>query len=226
MISEERLRIALDIYTEARMAALPDPKDCYHQFSPRFERKMRKVFRIAKYPVAYKALQRAACLLLVLLALLGSIIAVNPEARAAVINWVKEQFGQFTHYYHSGETTPEPIERTQYELGWLPEGYVLLDSVPGENSEALVYINESNQFIQFQYFFAASDGPFIGGKEYTHKTILLGSYTADLYLPLNANSGSVIVWTDPESKMLFYISAFATEEDLVQMATGISENKK
>mgnify|MGYP006967213904 CR=1 FL=1 len=60
---------------------------------------MRKLFRRAKHPVAYKALQRAACVLLALLALFGGIIAFNPDVRAAVVDWVREQFGHFSHYY-------------------------------------------------------------------------------------------------------------------------------
>ena len=82
MISDERLRLALEEYDKAIMAALPEPSACNHQFSRRFERKMRGVFRMAKHPVAYKALQRAACILLALLALFGGVIAFNPDVRA------------------------------------------------------------------------------------------------------------------------------------------------
>lgn len=223
MITDERLRRALEEYDKAVMAALPEPSACNHQFSPRFERKMRGILRMAKHPVAYKTLQRAACILLALLALFGGVIAFNPDVRAAVIEWVKEQFGQFSHYYHTGETTPEPAERKQYELGWLPEGYTLVDTIPGEDRETQFYTNSSNQIVQFHYFFEASDGPFIGGEEYTQKTILLDNHPADIYLPLKANSGNVIVWTDPDRSILFYISAFVEEEDLMQMAASVTE---
>ena len=223
MITDERLRRALEEYDKAFMAALPEPSACDHQFSPRFERKMRGILRMAKHPVAYKTLQRAACILLALLALFGGVIAFNPDVRAAVIEWVKEQFGQFSHYYHTGETTPEPAERKHYELGWLPEGYTLVDTIPGENCNTLVYVNESHQIMQFNYYYEAADGPFIGGEEYTQTTILLDSQPADIYLPLTENSGNVIVWADPDRSMLFYISAFVEEEDLMQMAASVAE---
>lgn len=226
MISNERLRSALEEYDKAIMEALPAPADCDHQFSPQFERKMRKLCLRAKHPVAYKALQRAACILLALLSLFGGIIAFNPDVRAAVVDWIKEQFGHFTHYYSTEETTPAPAERKQYELGWLPEGYVLIDTLPGEDHESLIYLSGSGQIMQFNIYYETAAGPFIGGKEYTQKTISLGSYTADIYSPVNPNSGSVIVWTDPESNVLFYISATVSEDDLIQLAAGVIEKSQ
>lgn len=223
MITDERLRRALEEYDKAVMAALPEPSACNHQFSPRFERKMRGILRMAKHPVAYKTLQRAACILLALLALFGGMIAFNPDVRAAVIEWVKEQFGQFSHYYHTGETTPEPAERTQYELGWLPEGYTLVDTIPGENCNTLVCVNESYQIMQFNYYYEAADGPFISEKDHARKPVLIGDNTADVYLALDPKNGSAIVWTDPDNGTLFYISAVATEDELIQMAASVAE---
>lgn len=223
MITDERLRRALEEYDKAVMAALPEPSACDHQFSPRFERKMRGILRMAKHPVAYKTLQRAACILLALLALFGGVIAFNPDVRAAVIEWVKEQFGQFSHYYHTGETTPEPAEWKQYELGWLPEGYVLVDSTSKKNRESFFYVNASEQIIQFFYYYETTSGTFIKEDEHTHKTVSLGEYSADIYLALDPSRGNAIVWTDPESGMLFYISAVATEDELIQMAASVAE---
>lgn len=223
MISEERLRLALEEYDEALMAALPDPGECDHRFSPRFQQKMRKLFRRAKHPVAYKALQRAACVLLALLALFGGIIAFNPDVRAAVVDWVREQFGHFSHYYHAGEITHPPAERAQYELSWLPEGYVLLDTIPEEDCESSFYINASGQLLKFFYYYETEYGPYIKGDEHIHKTATVGNYTADIYLSLNADNGSVIVWVDPESGVLFHISATVSEDELIQLAASVIE---
>ena len=226
MISDERLRLALEEYDKAIMAALPEPSDCDHPFSPRFERKMRRLCGRARHPAAYKALQRAACILLALLALFGGIIAFNPDVRAAVVDWVKERLGQFTHYYHTGETTPEPVERKQYELGWLPEGYMLIDSVPGEDRESLIYVNGSGQILQFHCYYGKTDSPYIDGETCIRKSVLVDNHSADLYLALDPNGGNAIVWTDPESGMLFYISAAVNEEDLMQLASGVTEKKE
>ena len=67
MITEEMLRIAAAEADQAIRDSLPHPADCDHQFSPRFERKMKRVIRRGRHPVAYKFLHRAACLLVVVL---------------------------------------------------------------------------------------------------------------------------------------------------------------
>ena len=63
MITDEMLRIAATEANQAICDSLPRPEECDHQFSPRFERKMRRVIRRGRHPVAYKYLRRAACLL-------------------------------------------------------------------------------------------------------------------------------------------------------------------
>lgn len=223
MISDEQLRTALEEYDEAILSALPESSDCDHHFSKGFRRKMRRVRRRAKHPMVYKTLQRAACILLALLALFGGMVAFNAEVRAAVIDWIHEQIGHFSHYFYAGETNPEPEERKRYELGSVPDGYMLIDSLPGENSESLIYVNGSAQILQFCYYYDATDGPFIGGVNYTQNTVSIGDHTADIYLSLDPNSGSAIVWTDAESGVLFYISASVSEEDLMKLAAGVTE---
>ncbi len=225
MISDERLRLALEEYDKAIMAALPEPSACNHQFSRRFERKMRGVFRMAKHPVAYKALQRAACILLALLALFGGVIAFNPDVRAAVIHWVKEQIGQFSRYYHTGETIPESAQHKHYELGWLPEGYVYMDRLTEENDETVVYVNDSDRLLYFSCFYQSSDGPFLNTSMDISKTIFVGNLTADLYLSQAPNYNSAIVWTDPESGLLFSIFADTSEEDLIKLMQHVTEKK-
>ena len=120
---EDKLPMALEEYDAAVMASLPEPSDCTHSFSKGFERKMRGLCRRTKHPAAYKALQRAACILLAILALFGSLIAFNADVRATVINWITEYSGRSAHYSYKGEPDPALTERKSYALGWLPEGY-------------------------------------------------------------------------------------------------------
>ena len=230
MISEERLQQALNAYDKALMAALPAPEDCDHRFSPRFEQRMRKVVRRAHHPVAYKTLQRAACLLLALLALFGGMIAFNPDVRAAVVNWVREQFGHFSHYYSpedpSDATSPSaPAERKQYELGWLPEGYMWIDTLPGEDHVTQIYINGTGQILQFSYYYKTTFGPYFDQTSYTKKTVLLDDYTADIYSAADSSGDKAIVWTDSQSNVLFCVSVANNEEILIKIAEGITEKK-
>ena len=225
MISNEQLRSALEEYDAARIEALPEPAGCVHHFSNGFERKMRGVCRRAKHPVAYKALQRAACILLAILALFGGVAVLNPQVRAAVIKWVKEPFGQFTHYYPTEETTPEALDRTQYELGWLPEGYACIDRICDERDETVVYVNDSGRLLCLNCYYPGSSGPFLNTSKHILKTVSFGDLTADMYLSRNPDHNSSIVWTDPESGLLFTISAGVNEKDLVKLLQHVAERK-
>ena len=128
MITDEALRAALEEVDNAILASLPKPSECEHQFSARFEKRMRKVRRRARHPVAYKVLRKAACFLLSILILFSSIMAFSAEARAAVVDWIKEQFESFCHYFFVAGSSSESGERTEYELGWVPDGFRLVNS--------------------------------------------------------------------------------------------------
>lgn len=51
MISDEMLKKATAEADQAIRDSLPAPAECEHEFSPSFQRKMRRTFRKAKYPV-------------------------------------------------------------------------------------------------------------------------------------------------------------------------------
>lgn len=54
MISEEMLKKAAAEAEQAIRDSLPAPAACKHEFSPSFQRKMRRAFRKAKHPIIYK----------------------------------------------------------------------------------------------------------------------------------------------------------------------------
>ena len=53
MISEEMLKKAAAEAEQAIRDSLPAPAACKHEFSPSFQRKMRRAFRKAKHPIIY-----------------------------------------------------------------------------------------------------------------------------------------------------------------------------
>ena len=53
MISDEMLKKATAEADQAIRDSLPAPAECEHEFSPSFQRKMRRTFRKAKYDVIH-----------------------------------------------------------------------------------------------------------------------------------------------------------------------------
>ena len=65
MISEEMLKKAAAEAEQAIRDSLPAPAACKHEFSPSFQRKMRRAFRKAKHPIIYKFPKYVASFVLV-----------------------------------------------------------------------------------------------------------------------------------------------------------------
>lgn len=105
MISDEMLKKATAEADQAIRDSLPAPAECEHEFSPSFQRKMRRTFRKAKYPVIYKLPKYAACFVLVVVLASSTWLTVDAEARAAFFAWVREQYETFIEYRFVGDTT-------------------------------------------------------------------------------------------------------------------------
>ena len=121
MISEEALRQAAAEASDCLVRSLDEAGIPVHNFSARFERKMRRLIRRTRHPAAYRALVRVACAFLAFLLGSGVFLAVNPEARAAFFGWVRTQYERL--FVYDVANTGEQTELPEYTLGWLPEGY-------------------------------------------------------------------------------------------------------
>lgn len=119
MISDEMLKKATAEADQAIRDSLPAPAECEHEFSPSFQRKMRRTFRKAKYPVIYKLPKYAACFVLVVVLASSTWLTVDAEARAAFFAWVREQYvpykiGKLQIQGFSEPTTPNKIKQSYH----------------------------------------------------------------------------------------------------------------
>lgn len=220
MISEAELRLALKEVDNAILSSLPEPGSCTHQFSARFERKMRTVIRHGNHPVLYKTLHRAACLLLVLLILFGSVMAFNTEVRASVIGWIKEQYESFYHYFFPSESTA--WEPTEYTLSWVPDGYTLVNSYSSPAMETTIYFHPSGNMIQFTYFYGTDTiTDYVDREGYECHEVTLKNCIAEILITTSSDKTNGIFWEDSSSRVFFSISAPLEESELVKLAEGV-----
>ena len=99
------------------MAEMPE-----HDFLPEFEKKMRRVIRRANHPVRHRIVQAAACLALAVLLSGCAVLAVSPEARTALVGWIKELRQEWSSYHYAGEIADAP-KNTVYYPAWIPADY-------------------------------------------------------------------------------------------------------
>ena len=223
MISDAALKEAAFAVNQAMLDALPKPEECTHIFSPAFERKIRKLIRRVRHPIVYKTLNRAACMLIVLLLSAGLFLTFHAEARAAVVDWIKEKVEDFYHYFApEPDSAPEAATPGEYCLGWIPDGYALLFSEASEIDKVAFYANEAGNILQFHCVYSTSSGSLlVGGGEYEEKPVVIGEIQAELYLAKNSSDSSIIVWPVENGDILLHISAHLSETDLIKIAENV-----
>ena len=91
-------------------------------------------------PLWKNVAQKAAVILLVFSLSLGSLMAVSPTVRAAVVRWVTEWYETHIVYRYSGEQIIG--EMPQYEITDLPEGYIEDERVNWPSYVSVVYQNK------------------------------------------------------------------------------------
>lgn len=178
-------------------------------------------------PVWKKAIQKVAVILLVFSLSLGSLMAVSPTVRAAVIRWVTEWYETHVIYRYSGETITE--EMPQYEITNLPEGYA---EAEGERVEwpsyvSIIYQNKNDKNAQWIYLryiymqqgtisnFVIEDADIL--------PVTVNGLDGQLYLARNPEqSDSTITWIDPDKNILFAVDAALDADDILHIAESVS----
>lgn len=225
MITDEMIARAAFEVEQSILASLPDPSECDHVFSKSFEKKMKKLIRRTKYGGAYEFMRRAACFFIAVLLSICTFLAFNTNARAAFVDWVKEQFEDVYHYFFIGESMAD--KEKIYYLGWLPDGYVELDCLQEKNGEIIAYVNESGKIIRFTYMYGSETQALFIGDNYSEiKSVNIDGWKADIYLASEEEKASAITWENPDDNVLFSVSACLSEEDLIKIAQNISVKEK
>lgn len=208
-----------------------------HVFSKRFEHKMAKLIRRANHPIRYQIMRTAAAVALALVTLFGAVMAVSPEARAAVIGWVKSAFHEFFEYSndesHTGnnvndddsELPREPV-KYEYHLSVTPEGYRELKTIDKLDGKMYLYVNDVGQILQFTYTYGTENSSlFAETEKYEQHPAFVNEYSADIYIALVENETNAVVWQDIQAGVLFQIFAFADQAELIEIAETVERIK-
>ena len=224
-MNEEELSRAAARAAELLNEALPRPEDCNHTFSPRFRRKMRHLLFRQNHPVLTRALQSAAVLFLTITVLFGSLLTVSTDAREFVSGWVKSKIETVYHFYYEGNPS-QGDSSTEYVLGWIPDGYTLVETVDFPGERIYSYVDADKKWNLVFSYSADSSGAdiFLLNADCTQKEVTVNGLPAMLYIPFNDDSPA-IVWEDREKGVLFLITAHVSEKDLIKMAENIVAKK-
>ena len=221
MIPNELVRQATEEYNEESMSAIPTESECDHIFSDRFEENMKTVIKENNHPYRNRVLRMVASFVLVILVSGGSVLALSPTARAAVFGWLFGQEGNVYSYTSMGSDESNTL--TKYYIPEIPEGYFLWQDILEPTYGTVLYGEEETGNL-LKIFFAPNDGSgalFLIPEAAAKSNVQLGEVTADFYLSESEDSGSSIIWVDPENDYLVCVDGFFSQEELMEMALNL-----
>lgn len=222
MISNLLLRQATEEYHEESMSAIPTENEIDHVFSDRFEENMKSVIKKNNHPQLKRVLRMAASFALVILVASGSVMALSPTARAAVMGWLFGQDGTTFSYTSMGEESESDVYY-KYELPQIPEGYYLWQEIVDESQSILLYAEEETGHL-LKVTGAPNDGTsamFLLTTTDEKSTVQIGDVTADFYLSESEDVSSGLAWVDPENDYLICLDGFFSKEELIAMAESL-----
>ena len=172
-------------------------------------------------PVWRRAARTAACAALASLVALGSLMAVSPAVRAAVLGWLREITENGIFYTAlgnwDGAEDPEPPD---WMLTDLPEGWAL-DSASdlGGSAEKKYRCGESSVRFICSYPDEGAIGWGVGDPESgkDRREVNVNGYTAELY---GDGHSAMLAWQDEDGMLFYFTSSYVEPDTLVEMAAS------
>lgn len=221
MLTDKLLADAAAEVNEAMLRSLPEPGDCAPEFSPRFERQMRWVLRRGNHPAAYRAMQRAASIALVLLIGFAMLMAVSPTVRANVWGWIRERYESWVIYRYE-DAVPSDVAVIEYKLIDLPEGYTEIRRSNMPDIETIVYEDADGSCLFFSYSKNQEAIMYLVKAEgYAIEEVEVRDMKGEVYSAEDASNSNCIIWSDDTENTMFYISGYFNREELIDLAESV-----
>ena len=226
MITDEMIAEAAAKYNDALIQYWQNVEMEEHEFSSKFERKMRRLIWKVKYPYVHKALKSAACILIAFLISFASVMTFNVEARAAFTRWIREVYEDSIVYEFFGEKSE--TASLDYRVTWIPEGYELVEGFRTENTYVGYYIKENNDQDAIVVRWALtedSDKIYIMTDELKTKriSVKINECVGDYYMSLEKNNSNVLLWFNERDSVTFSINAYLPWSDMHRIAESIKK---
>lgn len=199
-------------------------KDPPHEFSPEFEKKMKKLINSVGRKDRIKKYKRIALRTIVSVAAAFGLIfgglLTQPEVFASVQNVFRRVFDKYDKYeFVSDELTVENFDNS-FRFGYVPDGYYLSEGRYSPISVTLTYSNEKTD-IEFQYRIA--DG-FVANFDNEHNSYMSFYSNGIEYHYYESNDSDfydTLVWyTDGYA---FSIFAHLSKDELVKIAENLEK---
>lgn len=226
--SEDELRRAAQLVNQAMLDALPDSGEYHHTFSPEFHHKMAPLLAKARHmDVIRRWTRRAVAALLAIVIGLSSWLAVDIEARAAFLNWIRSVTKHNNiAYSFSGEASTDQTG-VDYYPSWLPEGYEQADAITDPAGKLISYQNKqdkTNSF-NFGYFVASQNEQYellLGETQYRYTELQVHGSPAHFYQSLDSGQTNNLIWFNKDETIIFFLEGFLEQSVMLHIAESVN----
>ncbi len=223
--SQKELEQAAAATARAMLSALP-PAQEERLYSPEFQKSMTALLRRERRRTASRRRTRwAAVLALVCLAGVTVWTASQAHAGGGASSWVRQNFQNSVVYSFSGAASDQALP--SYRLSWLPEGYQETSRSEGVDAVYVLYNTDqgSGQCVSLRYFYVDCRNGFqltLNREDYECKTMSVNDGEADLYLPLNEEEDTILLWLNRQEGILFCLTGSFPESIILSMAKSVT----
>jgi hypothetical protein len=220
---EELLAAAVVRAAELDYAEIPsdDEIDKIVRPSAQAQRKMEALLRnpsryvrSLRRPIYLKAMRFAASFLITLTVLFGATMAVSPTVRAAVVDFVRSWFEDRTVY-----ETPDRDLHSEWEFGYIPAGFELIDKFETELHLLYIYQNDSASLLTIT---VSREKQVVDNEHSEFYQAVLGGRSADIYESTDPQYPSIIVVFDESSGLFITLVSELDISELVKITESIN----
>lgn len=163
-----------------------------------------------------RMLKRALILVAVLILALGTLVVSVDAVRLKVFNYVFQEHPGHTKLIPSDIEEPEERDMPDFQLGYVPEGYEMVNYDRDYSSLWVDYDNGKGQYIHFSVDYAADINLSIDNDTFVREETRVGEYQAWYFYD---EKDCLIVWQTEE--YVFMVSSDLGKEETMSMAESV-----
>lgn len=220
--SDGELREAAVKVMHALADALPEDPEPEHEFSERFQAKMKALLMKSRVKRAVKSFARsAAAVLLMALMAAGIWLAFDEEARADFFQWVRNEY-EARIVYNFFERREEK-ELPKIEFGWLPEGYNENTLQVTNEHGYTIFTSDNNESIilYYQFIHLGSTASITRDENMLYEKVYVNGEFADFYHDVDGGRQNTLFWINEYKGIEFDLNASLDKDVMIKIAENV-----
>lgn len=223
-VTDANLSIAAAQVRESMLSSLDSEEIAQNDFSARFLASIAELrMREKKMRIRRRIIRQCVAAIVSVAVGLPLFFAINTEARAAAISWIKETFPGQTAFYFLRDTDRTPPD---YQLTWLPDGIEFVREAHTSLTRSRLYQDPEDAARGFTIQCGRMDSSsplFIGhsGSECEIAPILINDMPGELYRSMSADISHCLVWFDDANGVVYGIVSYLDPDVIMHIAEGV-----